>query len=415
MGNFSKSSVSVPPNREIFFAGTGGYKLENFAAGGDFGGYHATQGNAVRGNRMTDIVPGATMNDPSNSGAKIPLNAIEAQRRAEAIWLKRGHANVDAMMAARSGLPQDEQPSYGFVATRNKQHPIDAMAMLNGGMGVLTEKPFAITNADADAVLEKVTDSGLPFVTAYTYTNYPAVMQARELVLNGDIGKIVDFDAEYIQGWLESSANDAAIWRTDPAEAGAGATGDILTHIYELLRFTTGSDITELKAETSQLAGRQVDDNVRVEAKLENGAPVRLRASQTTSGAENDIKFKIEGTKGRIEWTMDDPNILTVTKHGSKPERLSVSNGNPQFSQRVRDQIPGPGKHPFGNTDAIRRMHQVMSNELRDKPNYHYSGVHSAAAGTKFVNAVLESAKLGRAITITPVGNPDLSTYKTVV
>jgi predicted dehydrogenase len=412
-------SRRVEKDQIINAAITGGYKTQNFGNGGDFGGYHRDQANSVPGTRVRSIVPGSTMVDPK-TGKKIPLTGKEALQRAKQVFIDYGHRDLKQLLKVDRKKDPRYQTHYGIVATPNNIHSDDIRGFITAGKGVVSEKPMTTKPEDADYILKTVIDNKLPFVTAYTYTNYPAVIMARELVTQGEIGKVESFDAKYIQGWLASTENDSSIWRTDPAIAGAGATGDILTHIYEILRFTTGSDITELKAKTSALKGRNIDDNVWVEAKLENGAPVTLHASQTTEGALNDISFTIKGTKGTIIWTMnndnDKPNELILRVPGQEDKVFKVSNGNIEFPQSIRDQIPGPGRHHFGNTDAIRRMHQVMSNELRDKPNYHYSGVHSGVAGVKFVNKVLESANMnsgdfGETVSITPVGNPDLSTY----
>lgn len=56
----------------------------------------------------------------------------------------------------------------------------------------------------------------------YTYTGYPMVKHAKEMIARGDIGEIRFVNAEYPQEWLaspiEQSGQKQVAWRTDPAQ-----------------------------------------------------------------------------------------------------------------------------------------------------------------------------------------------------
>ena len=113
------------------------------------------------------------------------------------------------------------------IVTPNDAHfgPADAAAA--AGIGVLCEKPLTTTLDEARRLHATVRSKNVPFVVAYTYTGFPMVMLARELVHNGEIGEVRKVEAWYPQGWLatklEAEGQKQASWRVDPAKAGARA------------------------------------------------------------------------------------------------------------------------------------------------------------------------------------------------
>ena len=74
--------------------------------------------------------------------------------------------------------------------------------------------------------------------------------------------------AEYIQGWLAQQTdiqNKQALWRTDPAQSGAGAIGDIGSHTHQLMCYVSGLQVSRLYANlTSFVTNRRVDDDAQV-------------------------------------------------------------------------------------------------------------------------------------------------------
>src|SRR5207344_188716 len=107
--------------------------------------------------------------------------------------------------------------------------------------------------AEAEKLADAVDASPVIFAVTHNYTGYPLVRQAREMILNGELGEINATRSNYIQGWLrtrlESSDQKQAKWRTDPKQSGiAGCFGDIGTHAYNLGRFMTGLLPKEISA-----------------------------------------------------------------------------------------------------------------------------------------------------------------------
>jgi predicted dehydrogenase len=142
------------------------------------------------------------------------------------------------------------------------------------------------------------------------------VRHAREMVANGELGRIRLVHAEYVQDWLtnpiEQGGQKQAEWRTDPARSGAGGSvGDIGTHAYNLACFVSGLDAESLAADlTSFVEGRRLDDNCHVMLRYPNGARGMIWATQVAPGNENRLTLGVYGTTGGLQWTHDDPNQL---------------------------------------------------------------------------------------------------------
>ena len=139
------------------------------------------------------------------------------------------------------------------IVTPNDAHFGPAAAAAAAGLGILCEKPLTTTLDQARRLLAIVLSQEIPFIVAHTYTGYPMVMLAREMVKNGDIGEIRKVEAWYPQGWLatrrEDEGHKQASWRVDPVKAGAsGCGGDIGTHAYQFVRFVAGLHAVRLMA-----------------------------------------------------------------------------------------------------------------------------------------------------------------------
>ncbi|MEO7314541.1 MAG: Gfo/Idh/MocA family oxidoreductase, partial [Ginsengibacter sp.] len=206
----------------------------------------------------------------------------------------RIYPSYKAMFEKESQLPTDEKMDFVTIVTPNHAHFAPAMMALENGFHVIIEKPMTLTLEEAKKLQQKVEETGLLLCLTHTYSGYPMVKQARQMVANGDLGKIRKIMVEYIQGWLsepsEKEGNAQAEWRTDPKRSGiAGAMGDIGTHAAHLAEYISGLKITALCADLNIVVpGRRLDDDGNVLLKFENDVAGTLTATQIAAGEENN-------------------------------------------------------------------------------------------------------------------------------
>ncbi len=263
-------------------------------------------------------------------------------------------------MAIREARLKDGIEAVSIV-TPNHVHYEAAKEFLKRGIHVICDKPLTSNLADAKKLKKAADESGALFILTHNYTGYPMVRQAREMIANGDLGKIRVVQVEYPQDWLteavEQTGAKQAVWRTDPAQSGAGgSTGDIGTHAYNLAAFITGLTLESLAADLdSFVEGRRLDDNAHVMLRYEGGAKGMLWCSQVAPGHENGLKIRVYGTKGGIEWVQADPNYLWFTPFG-EPKRLITRNGAGSGPAAARvSRIPSG--HPEGYLEAFATIY----------------------------------------------------------
>lgn len=236
----------------------------------------------------------------------------------------RVYTTYQEMIKGELALPAEERVDFVSVCTPNHTHFPIAKACLEAGFNVMCEKPMTLTVEQAEELEAVAKKSGKVFGLMHNYTAYPMVKLAKDMVKQGDLGKIRKVVVQYPQGWLwqlvEKAGSMGAAWRTDPKTSGAaGCMGDIGTHAANLAEYITGLKITEVLADlTIFVKGRKLDDDGNVLLRFEKGAKGLLHASQISVGEENNIAIWIYGEKKGVEWHQENPNYLRVLSQTGK-------------------------------------------------------------------------------------------------
>lgn len=321
----------------------------------------------------------------------------------------RCYGSFQEMIEKEKELPEGDRMDFVSIVTPNVMHFDPAMLALENGFPVIIDKPLAFTLEQARKLEEKVKATGLPFAVTYTYTGYPMVKQAMAMVRNGEIGTVHKIMVEYPQGWLTTKVEDTdqkqASWRADPARAGiSNCFGDIGTHAVNMVEYVTGLKVTEVLSEIrATMKGRTLDDDANVLLHFENGANGVLSASQVANGDENDLKFRIYGDKGGLEWSQKDLNTLIVKDHGN-PDRIfrTGADRGGYLSEEAMLHTRTPSGHPEGYLEAFANIYRNYAHALRGhlfgevvNPKMDFAGVEEGVIGMAMIEAVVDSTKNG--------------------
>ncbi len=167
----------------------------------------------------------------------------------------RVYSSYEEMAAREAALPPGQRIDFVSIVARNDLHYKVAKTFLEAGIHVICEKPLAFSLAEGKELREIVKKSGLVFALTHNYTGYPMVKEARAMVREGKLGRILKVVAEYPQGYAISAlkdATDGAIsnWRMDPSVSGvSNCIGDIGTHAENLAQYISGLELEEVAAE----------------------------------------------------------------------------------------------------------------------------------------------------------------------
>jgi predicted dehydrogenase len=319
------------------------------------------------------------------------------------LHIARGYSSFDEM--ARDEAKRPDRIDVVAITTPNHLHYPVARAFLDAGIHVICDKPLTKTIEHAVDLARSVSTFHLIFGVTYTYTGYPMVRQAREMVLGGELGAIRVIQVEYAQDWLttplESTGQKQADWRTDPTRGGpGGCVGDIGTHAFQLVSFVTGLSCEELAADvTTFVPGRRVDDNVQVLLHFKGGAKGSLWASQVAPGNENNLRLRVYGEKAGLLWEQENPNHLTFSRFGEAARRMT--RGGHGVGEGAAHATRIPTGHPEGYFEAFAQLYSDIAEQITARiegrsPDSHsllVPGVGDGVHGVRFVNAVLESSR----------------------
>ncbi len=315
----------------------------------------------------------------------------------------RVYKSYQEMFENEVKLPEGDRMDFVTIVTPNFAHFGPAMMALENGFNVVIDKPITFTLDEALQLQAKLQETGLLLALTHTYSGYPAVKQAKQMVAEGLFGKIRKVFVEYPQGWLSAKVEDAgnaqASWRTDPKRSGkAGAMGDIGTHAHHLAEYITGLKTTELCAELNVFVpGRMLDDDGAVLLRFDSGAKGVLMATQIAAGEENALKIRVYGEKGGLEWAQHEPNTLIV-KWVNKPTEIYRTGTGFMGSAAVAN-TRTPGGHPEGYLEAFANIYRNFSLTLRAKMNgeqpkpewLDFPGVEDGIRGMQFIDTVVEA------------------------
>ena len=292
---------------------------------------------------------------------------------------------------------------FVVIATPNHLHLPVAVAALEAGFAVVSDKPATATYAEVVELEAAVRKAGLPYALTHTYAGYSLVREARSICQSGQLGKIRKVAVEYLQGWLsnplEATGQKQAAWRSDPVLNGpGGCIGDIGTHAFHLVEYVTGLDVVGINAALRTVVeGRKLDDDCNALLRLNNGATGTLMASQVAAGEGNGLRLRVYGESGSIEWRQEDPNRLRV-KWLDGPEEIRHAAGG-YLSGDARAATRLPGGHPEGYIEAFAVLYREFADafwnwrlgETNALPAT-LPGIRAGVRGMRFIERAIESS-----------------------
>jgi predicted dehydrogenase len=324
---------------------------------------------------------------------------------------RRNYGSWEEMLKGELSLPAGDRIDFVSIVTPNHTHFPVAKAFAEGGINVVCDKPLVHTSAQARELISIVKRTGAVFGVTYNYSGYPMVKQAREMVRAGEIGNVRKVIVEYNQGWLagklEATGQKQADWRTDPSRSGlGGAIGDIGSHAEQLTSYITGLGIESICADlTTFVPGRRLDDDANVLLRFapKDGVQAKgvLIASQIEIGHENDLRIRVFGEKGSLEWHQEDPNWLLHRPDGQPERTLRRGNGYLCDAAKQNNRIP-PG-HPEAFLEAFANVYNAACNAIRSGDRgrnggvglggaFDYPDVVDGARGVHFIEKTVESS-----------------------
>lgn len=226
-------------------------------------------------------------------------------------------------------LDKSDAEAVSIVASDAAHAPL-ALQAIASGRHVLCEKPLATRYADAKKMADAARRAGVINMVNFSYRNSAAIHKAAELVKNGDIGRVIHFEASYLQSWIPSKCwgdwrtSPAWLWRLSKAHGSNGVLGDIGVHILDFTGYPLGGFAAldcRLKVFPKAKGNRvgkyllDANDSAVIIAEMENGALGVIHTSRWASGHQNTVFLRIFGERGAIRIDLDkSSNSLDICR-----------------------------------------------------------------------------------------------------
>lgn len=256
-------------------------------------------------------------------------------------------------------------PGVGVVSitTPNQLHHPMALEAIRHGKHVWCEKPMALTLAQAEEMAAAAEKAGVVTMVGYNYLKNPAFTHAQRLIVEGAIGRVVQF-----RGWVDEDYQaDPELpwsWRAKLADAGLGALGDIGSHLVSMAHGVVGqieSLVADMQTihETRPLpdgtghAKVENEDAASVLLRFRGGAQGSMVISRSAWGRKSRLGFEVHGTRGMIVFDQERMNEL----------QLYINEGD-RATQGFRTILTGPAHPPYGEF-CPAPGHQLGFNDLK--------------------------------------------------
>jgi predicted dehydrogenase len=245
--------------------------------------------------------------------AACDVDRPKAEAFAESYGIPAVYGDVDTMLA------EAEIDAVSNVTSDAWHAPLSLKAIA-AGKHVLCEKPLATNYPDAKAMADAARRKGVINMVNFSYRNSSAIQKAHQLIAAGELGRIVHFEASYLQSWLTShawgdwSASPNLLWRLSTKHGSLGVLGDIGVHIVDFATFPAG-DVKSVQCRLktfSEIKGKRLgdyaldaNDSAVMTVELKNGAIGTIHTTRWATGHTNSLRLRIYGEKGGLEIDLD--------------------------------------------------------------------------------------------------------------
>jgi predicted dehydrogenase len=294
-----------------------------------------------------------------------------AEKKADALGARRAYGSYEALL-------DDPEIQVIHNATPNYLHyPVNAAAIAKG-KHVISDKPLAMTAAEAKKLLDQATKAGIVHAVTFNYRGNPLVQHARNAIVRGEIGKPNFLVGYYLQDWLLKDTDYS--WRLEPDKGGASsALGDIGSHWCDLAQHISGLRITDVLGDITTVIPRRkrpkgsreafaaaganealenvdikVEDLASVLVRFDNGAKGCFSVGQVCAGHKNDLELEICGSKASIKWRQEHQNELWI---GHRDVANEILQKDPSLIDAdARGYAHLPGGHQESWADAFANL-----------------------------------------------------------
>lgn len=340
-----------------------------------------------------------------------------ARKKADALHVPKAYGSAEALIA-------DPDIQVVHNATPNYLHHPVNLAVIRAGKHIVSDKPLAMTTAEARELVDAADAAGVVHAVTFNYRGNPLVQQARQMIAEGAIGRPHFVHGQYLQDWLLYDTDYS--WRLEPDKGGkSSAIGDIGSHWCDLAQHVSGLRITSVLAdlttvvpqrrrplgnreafakgsadETYELVDIAVEDMASVLVRFENGAKGSFSVGQVCAGHKNDVILEVNGATASLRWHQEQQNDLWIGRRG-EPSGL-LQKDPALLSSEALPYAHLPGGHQEAWADAFCNLMRdiygfiAAGKSMADPRPPAFATFRDGLRANMIIDAILESHARGQ-------------------
>lgn len=199
------------------------------------------------------------------------------------------------------------------IALPHHLHRDAIVAAAQAGKHLMTEKPLCLNLDEAADIAQAVRKAGITMMAAHNQLFHPSVLKAKEMLMQGDLGKIYliqSYDCSARRRplslnkatWGQAQPAFADTWRSDPSKMGGGEYIDTGYHPTYRLLFLAGKEPHEVSAVMGTYRQPlQEEDSASVQVKFDDGMMGHILTSWAFDApGARPLLFSIAGEAGHL-------------------------------------------------------------------------------------------------------------------
>jgi len=268
-----------------------------------------------------------------------------------------------------------------IVATINKFLAPIALFFLERGKHVLCEKPLGRNASESKLMVEAARERGVKLKTGFNHRHHPGIARARQLVAEGQIGKISFLRCRYGHGGRPGYEHE---WRADKDLCGGGELLDQGVHVVDLFRWFVGEFHEAFGYLSTYFWKMEVEDNAFALFKTKAGQIAFMHTSWTQW--KNLFSFEVFGSEGYV--------VVEGLGGSYGPQRLRIGRRRPEGWVPEEEFIDFPGEDISWEEECKELVQAIKEN--REPLGSGWDGYQA----NRMLGAVYESVRLGRPVNL---------------
>jgi predicted dehydrogenase len=271
------------------------------------------------------------------------------------------------------------------IVSGNDTHVPATTAFIEHGFDVLCEKPLALDHAPALGVRDAARRADRIVAIGHYFAGFAMLRQARAMIAEGALGAVRMVQSEHVSEGLALGTPDG--------RAPVGVIADLGVHAAFIVRFVTGRGIERVATDAAQFTpDRPAEDDARVLLRLDGGGRGVIWVSHAAGGHRRWIRLRVAGSRGALEWSIGEPDILRHTPLG-EPTRL-LQRGGHGLSTDAGIVSRLPSGHVEGTVEAFATVYSdladvIATRRVAQRPLY--PDIEDGIAGAAFIEAATRS------------------------